>query len=107
MNDDTYRWKGIIAYLFSFVGGLIIYFTEDRNYILKFHAMQSTVFGLTVAILKVLCGLIPFIGWVIAKLIGIVWIVFVVIGAVHAAQNKPYRFPIIAEIAEAAEKLIG
>ena len=107
MNDDSYKWKGIIAYLFSFVGGLIIYFTEDRNYTLKFHAMQSTVFGLTVAILKVLCKAIPFVGWIISELIGIIWIIFVVIGAVHAAQNKSYRFPIVGEIAEEAENIMG
>ena len=107
MNDESYKWKGIIAYLFSFVGGLIIYFTEDRNYTLKFHAMQSTVFGLIVAVLKVLCRAIPFVGRIIFDFVKIIWIIFVVIGAVNAAQNRPYRFPVIGEIADAAEKLIG
>jgi uncharacterized membrane protein len=57
----------LIAYIFSLLGGLIIYFIEKENKFVKWHAMQALILGIiqvaSFIVISVLLGMIPFIGW--------------------------------------------
>jgi uncharacterized membrane protein len=51
-------------------------------------------------VLGVVAGFIPFIGWIVAALIPLVWFVCWVIAIIKSAQGEYYKFPVIGDYAE-------
>ncbi|MDP4179107.1 MAG: DUF4870 domain-containing protein [Bacillota bacterium] len=110
MDDKNLTLKAVVAYLFSIVGGLIIYFTEKDNQTLKFHSAQSIAYGLiyiVVSILSRILGLfIKFLPGIISLALGIVSLIVIILGIIKAAKNEEYRFPIIAEVADKVVEIL-
>ena len=95
----------LLAYIFSWLGGLIIYILEKENKFVKFHALQALIIG----ILEVLCiivisisvilGWIPYIGWFLFSWLGYLaaagcW-VFAIIALVKAFGGERYYIPFL------------
>jgi uncharacterized membrane protein len=103
----------LIAYIFSLLGGLIIYFIEKENKFVKWHAMQAIILGIiqvgSFIVISVLLGMIPFIGWFFFSWLGwvisvVAW-VFGIIALVQAFNGKTYRVPWVANMADKYAKL--
>jgi len=66
----------LIAYLFSWIGGLVIYLIEKENKFVKYSAMQALILGIfevaCIIVISVILGLIPYIGWFLFSWLGFV-----------------------------------
>ncbi len=89
----------LLAYLFGWLGGLIIWILEKENKFVKWNALQALILGILEAIIGILIlifGWIPIIGWifvVIAWLAIIGILVLAIIAIVSGFQGKTYRIP--------------
>jgi uncharacterized membrane protein len=90
---------GLLAYVLGLVTGVIFFLLEKDNKFVKFHAVQSMVFSVTLALASLVAGFTPLIGplvVVVVQLAGFIgWIVLMV----QAFQGKWYKLPVIGDIA--------
>lgn len=91
---------GLLCYVVGWITGLIFIIIEKENKFVRFHAMQSiVVFGiLTVA--RIVLGWIPFIGWILGIIIGILAFVLWIILMIKAFQGEKYKLPWAGNFAE-------
>ncbi len=90
---------GIIAYI-TIIGWIIAYCAGDREGA-KFHLNQALVVAIGGVIISIICriiGIIPIIGWLISSLLGLITLVYVILGIVYAAQGEDKELPIIGSI---------
>ncbi|UCF96791.1 MAG: DUF4870 domain-containing protein [Spirochaetaceae bacterium] len=89
----------LIAYLFGWLSGLVVFLLEKESRFVRFHALQSLVFFASMSVIIGILGRIPVIGWIFAAAGGILTFGFWIIGMVKAYQGEPYRFPIVGDFA--------
>ncbi len=102
---------GLLAYLFGWLGGLIIFLIEKDNKTVRFHGLQSVVlfisFGIIWFVLIFLVSIMSVVSEVLGLLFGflipivglgffILWIVLMV----KAYNLEMYKVPIIGNIVE-------
>ena len=97
-----------LSYVFVWVSGLIIFFTEKTNQFVRFNALQSILFFGGLTGLRILLSIIdafgvPFLGfitgilWLLIGLAGFVgWIVLMI----NAFQGKYFKLPVVGDYAE-------
>lgn len=98
----------LIAYIFSFIGGLIIWLIEKENKFVKWNALQAMILGIfelgSVILFSAILGWIPFIGWYFFSWLGwLIWGIAWVLGIVAivtAFQGKTFRIPGIASLTD-------
>ena len=96
MQENT---AALLAYLFGWVSGLIIFLIERKSPYVRFHALQSLItFGALSLIISIFSR-IPVVGVLIAVAGGIASFVFWILGMVKAYAGELYRFPIVGDIA--------
>lgn len=90
--------RGLLAYLFGWVGGLVILFAlKDNSKQTKFNASQSIVISLAGFVLSFVLGFIPVIKnytWIITTLM----FVLEVIGMIKAYKEEEYELPVISDL---------
>lgn len=115
---------GALSYIW--IVGLIFFFIEKENRFVRFHAMQSILFGISntviMGLLVVLGIVLTFVfsiggalvggvlGMIVHLLVWLVWLIFwlivllffvgLVFAAVKAYQGKIFKLPIIGNMAE-------
>jgi uncharacterized membrane protein len=118
--------KVAAAISYIWIVGVIFYLLEKENKFVRFHAMQSIIFGLAntviMGVLLVVAFILTFafgiggaiVGGVVGTLIGLlvwlVWILFwvlalvlligLILAAVKAYQGQMFKLPIIGKFAE-------
>lgn len=103
-GEQNSRTLAAVAYILTFVTGLIIYFIapKDDKYA-RWHAIQAI--GLGVAwivlsiIISILDAILPFFG-LLSTLLWLAVVIVIVILAVKAYQGQKIRLPIIADMAD-------
>lgn len=95
---------GLLAYVLAPVTGVVFYLLEKENRFVRFHAVQSIVFGvasfvfwIALTILSSVLAFVPFLGWLLSAVIGMVaglgffilWIVLMV----KAFQGEEWEIP--------------
>lgn len=101
----------LLCYLFTWVTGLIFFIVEKDNKYVRFHAMQSILFGAAVAVGAILLFVvvmvlnqIPILGGVLALLLDIAFYVGVLVVwillMVKAYQGERYKLPFLGDTAE-------
>ena len=114
------------AISYIWIVGIIFFILEKENKFVRFHALQSILFGVANSIVMILLGILAFVltfvfgiggamvggamQSLVSLLIGLVWLLFWVIGllmfagsifaAVKAYQGQKFKLPIIGNIAE-------
>lgn len=97
MSEKT---KGVIAYIFGWLGGLIILLGyKDSEKGTKVHAAQAIVLSIAYMILSIVIGFVPIINK-FGGLLGILYLVLVIIGAVKANKLEEYELPVISDLAK-------
>ena len=90
--------RGLLAYLFGWIGGLVILFAlKDNSAQTKFNASQSIVISLAGFVLSIVLGFIPVIKnftWIITTLM----FVLEVIGMIKAYKEEEYELPVISDL---------
>jgi uncharacterized membrane protein len=98
----------LLAYLFSWLGGLIILLLEKENKFVKWNALQALILGivemLAIIGISVILGLIPYIGWFFFSwlgwvIAGLAW-VLAIVAIIMAFQGKTFRIPGIAKLTD-------
>ena len=91
---------GLLCYVLTWVTGIIFVVLEKKSTFVKFHAWQSIMtFGvLTVA--ELILAWIPFVGWILSILIGILIFVLWIILMIQAGTGKMWKVPLAGDWAE-------
>lgn len=98
MNE---KGKAILAYIFTWVGGLIVLFgmkDNDRN--TKMHAAQAIVIGVGYMLIVVIYRIIPIYIPFFSKILYGLYAVCVIIGIVKASKDEDPELPVIGGIAK-------
>lgn len=101
----------LLCYLFTWVTGLIFLLIEKENKYVRFHAMQSILFGVAVILVGValfvvarVLNIIPFLGPMMTSVLYFAYwigsIVLYIVLMVKAYQGEMYKLPVIGDIAE-------
>ena len=93
-----------LSYVFTFVTGLPVLILEKDNKYVRFHAMQSTLLGLALLVLRFALGIlsaIPLLG-ILAGIanwaIGVISVVAVIYLFLMALRGHEFKLPIIGDI---------
>lgn len=98
----------LLAYLFGWIGGLVFYLIEKDNKFVKWNALQSLILGIaevvSVLVISVLLGFIPFIGWFFFSWLG--WLlagigyVLAIVALIMGFQCNTFRIPGICKLTD-------
>lgn len=91
-NDDE-KMKGAIAYIIPLLTGIIVLLIGGDSKFLKFHALQSILFGIIIWIIAFVLGWFFCIGGIIC----IVGVLYAWYGAYMIYTGKPFAIPIVAD----------
>jgi uncharacterized membrane protein len=91
---------GLLCYVLGWITGIIFIVLEKKSTFVRFHAWQSIMtFGvLTVA--QLVLGWIPFVGWILSILIGILMFVLWLILIIQSGTGKMWKVPGAGDWAE-------
>ena len=94
---DCERNKYLAALCYvNFLFGIIGLLAEPNSRFIRYHLNQSlvlTIFG----VLCTLVCIIPFLGWLIGSVGGVMVIVFVIMGIVRACKGEATELPIVGK----------
>ncbi len=98
----------LLAYLFSWVGGLVFWLIEKENKFVKWNALQALIIGIieigSLIIISLLLGMIPFIGWFFFSWLG--WLIFgiarvlAIVALIMAFQCNTFRIPGVCKLTD-------
>lgn len=118
--------KVAAALSYIWVVGLVFFFIEKENKFVRFHAMQSILFGITNTVILVVLMIVGFVltfafgiggaivggvaGTLVSMLVWVIWLLFwliamalflgLIFAAVKAFQGQKFKLPIIGNYAE-------
>ena len=101
------KLKGVLAYLFGLLGGLIVYFTaKEGEETLKFHAAQSMTLSIANYVIGIACGFIPGVGGTIAAIVSLIAFILVIIGIVKVLrEDAELELPIVGDLTHSIFKI--
>jgi uncharacterized membrane protein len=114
------------ALSYIWIVGVVFWFIEKENKFVRFHAMQSIIFGISnsviMTVLAILAGILTFVGFGASAAIGggvgalagmlvwLIWLLFwlvalvlfigLIFAAIKAYQGQKFKLPIIGNMAE-------
>ena len=109
----------LLSYIFGWVSGLIFFLIEKDSRLVRFHAMQSLLFNVLVAVVGIALWIVLFVVFMIAAQVSgtlatllslvsiLVWGVFLlgilagfILCLVKAFQGQYFKLPVIGNFAE-------
>ena len=93
---------GALCYVFGLITGIIFLLWEpyNKDRFIRFHAFQSIFFNVAVLVASTAVSLVPFVGWVVAPLVGLASLAGWVILIIKAYQGASFKLPVLGDIAE-------
>ena len=92
-----------IAYGFAWLSGLIIFFVEKKNQLVRFHAMQSIILFVAYFIINYILGILwwgaPFLIGSLQDLLCLAVFVLWLVLWISALQGRFFRLPVIGDLA--------
>ena len=101
--------EAALCYLGIWITGLILYFVDDKNKLIRFHAMQSILVFLPLSILGWIFGgffgifhygsdlyFLWWISWLFWALVVILWVILML----KAFQGQKLKLPVVSDLAE-------
>jgi uncharacterized membrane protein len=92
--------EALLAYLLTWLTGIIFYLLEKKSKFVKFHAMQSTIAFLALQIVGMAVSIIPFFGVFLAGIIGLITIIAWLVCMIKAYQGEWFKLPVAGELVE-------
>jgi uncharacterized membrane protein len=90
----------LLCYVLGWVTGIIFLIIEPNNKTVKFHAIQSIIVFGAFSVADVILIWIPFIGWIISWLLGVLAFILWILLMYKAYQGVKFKVPIAGDIAE-------
>jgi len=109
----------LLSYVFGWVSGLIFFLIEKDSRLVRFHAMQSILLNVVIAVVGIALWIVTFIifiistqlpgflGTIVSLLATLIWVVFSVgiliawiMCLIKAFQGTYFKLPIIGNFAE-------
>lgn len=92
---------GLLAYV-TIVPAIIFLVIEpfNRNRFVRFHAFQSIFLCVAWFVAHIVLMMIPVLGWMIAGLLGLAFLVLWVLCMAKAYSGQMFKLPVIGDIAE-------
>lgn len=100
--------KCVLAYIFGWIGGLIVLFAiKDNEKNTKFHAAQAVTLSLGYFIISLVYGFLPFSIPFFSTALWIVYIIGIIMGIVKANKDEDPELPVVGNLAKSifAKKL--
>lgn len=91
---------GALTYVLGWLTGVIFYLLEKESRYVRFHAVQSIALFLPIHVIIIVLGYVPFFGWVISNLLGLLALVLWIVLIVKAYQGEWFKLPVTGDIAE-------
>ena len=76
----------------------------NRSPFIRFHAWQSIFFGIAVAVVHLVLGVIPILGWILMVPVGLAFLILWISVMIKASKGERYKIPFIGNFAEQAAK---
>jgi len=103
-NKSTFGLDENIASLVCYAGiwvtGIIFLIMEKDNKTVRFHALQSIIWFIALNIVTSIAGWIPFIGGILAWVLGIVTFASWLYLMFTAYKGQKFKLPIVGDICE-------
>jgi uncharacterized membrane protein len=92
---------GAIAYL-TIIPAIIFLVMEpyNRSSFIRFHSWQSIFFGVTVAVVHFVLGVIPIVGWILLLPVGVAFLLLWIFVIIKASKGERFKIPFIGNFAE-------
>ena len=109
----------LLAYVFGWVSGLIFFLIEKDSKLVRFHAMQSILLGVVIAVVCIALWIVTFVlvlaaaalpdimGTLMSLLVSLIWLVLSIgmliawiLCLVRAYQSQYFKLPVIGNMAE-------
>lgn len=98
MNE---KGKAILAYIFGWLGGLIVLFAiKDNERNTKIHAAQSIVIGFGYMIISMIYRFIPITIPFFSTILWGIYAIAIIVGIVNAAKEQEPEIPVIGDVAK-------
>jgi len=91
---------GLLCYVVGWVTGIVFVVLEKKSIFVKFHAWQSIMTFGVLFVASLILSWIPFIGWILGTLIGILSFVLWLILIIQAGTGKMWKVPWAGDWAE-------
>lgn len=93
------HWSALVASVvaLAFLGPLIIMLTKgNESAYVRRQAVESLNFQLSILIYGVVSFVLVFVlvGFLLLPIVGLMWLVFTIVGSVRAARGEEYRYPL-------------
>ncbi|MCC4770159.1 hypothetical protein FXV91_08105 [Methanosarcina sp. DH2] len=88
-----------LCYPVGWLSGLFFLLLERKNKFVRFHAMQSVLLFMPLALFIFLVAWIPVLGWFIADGAGMTAMLLILIPMYMAFRGSKFKIPIIGQIA--------
>jgi uncharacterized membrane protein len=94
---------GAVAYI-TIIPAIIflVMVPYNRSSFIRFHAWQSIFFGITVAVVHFVLGVIPILGWILLLPVGVALLILWIFVMIKASKGERYKIPFIGNFAEQA-----
>lgn len=89
-----------LCYLAWFVTGIIFLVVEKDSKFVKFHAMQSVILFLPMAVVQMVLWSIPFLGWLLGFFLWIASLLVWLVLMFKAFQGERFKLPVVGDLAE-------
>ncbi len=89
-------FAGFIFPIGNIIGPLVIWLTQrDQSDFLAYHGKESLNFQISIVIYAIVSGFLVLagIGILLLLIVGLLWVVFTIIGAVRASNGERYKYP--------------
>lgn len=105
------KLAGLLSYLIMPITGIIFVSMEKENRFIRFHAVQSIIFGIAAVVIQIALVILgAILGAITAGLgclvsigspiVGLVIFIFWILAMIKAYQGEMYKLPIIGDMAE-------
>ena len=93
--------KAILAYVFGWIGGLIVLFAmKDNERNTKFHAAQAITLSVGYFLISLIYRYIPITIPFFSKILWVVYIIGIIMGIAKANKEEDPELPVIGGIAK-------
>jgi uncharacterized membrane protein len=94
------RFAAALAYAFGPIGGVVLLMIEKEDAFVRFHALQSVVTFVAVAVLHVAVGSLPLVSWLLAGPMFLATIALWIFLMVMAFLGRRYKVPVVGDFVE-------
>ena len=97
LNENV---ASLLCYALFFFSGIVILVMEKENRTVRFHALQSTLWFMLLAVASTVAGWIPLLGGLLGSFIGLVTVLSWLFLMYNAYMGKRFKIPMIGDTVE-------